>query len=213
MYLDTAFPLDTFLEGYNIPAKCSNILTFFTNNSFPMKSNHGHFKWLLHLPKSLSAGCTKKERFPFLSLFPPQDLINRYTAGDKLLPYSSPHHHEAFHQDRHSESVFWWKRSPLPLHPILACPSICPALVICFPSTRWGLVMRWPPSRGIFQQDPAAQNTAAHTNTFQSLDGPDTHTVSPLPLTSLYTLCVSLQSLTSTPFVCACSCWDLLFVL
>lgn len=61
-----------FLEGYNIPAKCSNILTFSTNNSFPMKSNHGHFKWLLHLPKSLSAGCTKKERFPFLSLFPPR---------------------------------------------------------------------------------------------------------------------------------------------
>lgn len=87
-----------------------------------MKSNHGHFKWLLHLPESLSAGCTKKERFPFLSLFPPQDLINRYTAGDKLLPYSSPHHHEAFHQDRHSESVFGEKDLPCVYIPFWLAP-------------------------------------------------------------------------------------------
>lgn len=76
--------------------------------------------------------------------------------------------------------------------------------------------------RQIFQWRPAVQNIAAHTNTFHSLDGPDSHTwayshthtytphtplsaskyctcthkTSPLTLTSLYTLCVMLCGLT-----------------
>ena len=78
--------------------------------------------------------------------------------------------------------------------------------------------------RRIFQRRPAVRNIAAHTNTFQSLDGPDTHThthisppspqkidtcthkTSPLTLTSLYTLCVILQGLTEPPSVCVCVC-------
>lgn len=73
--------------------------------------------------------------------------------------------------------------------------------------------------RGIFHRHPAGQSTAAHTNTFQSLDGPDTHTFSPqklqthtvppLTLTSFYTCCMMLQSL-AEPLLRVCA-WDCLF--
>lgn len=152
------------------------------------------------------------------------------TAGQPLL-YFSPSLILFLPQERNCNLAFdelisiSLRPSPSTLPLIL---SFCGDLMLgFFPCVHCGLVM-WqllasPPEllvspdwiRGIFQRCPAVQNIAAHTNTFQSLDGPDTHslahthlfrclciyyiythTKSPLTLTSLYTLCVMLCGLT-----------------
>lgn len=75
--------------------------------------------------------------------------------------------------------------------------------------------------RGIFQPCPAVQNMAAHTNTFQSLDGPDTHSLTHKHLfctpqiwhiytnnissdRNLCALCVMLRGLTALLSVAVC---------